>query len=351
MDSSAIDCTSPGEIRFESGPAFETALTSAPNADEAARSAARARQDQLTKPPGALGRLEDLAVWLAGWQGTVEPRVAHVQAVVFAGNHGVTAQGVSPYPVEVTAQMVANFQAGGAAINAMAEAFGYRLTVVPLDLDRPTRDFTTGPAMSEAETLHALNAGAAALTHDGDVIVLGEMGIGNTTVASALAAAVFGGAGRDWAGPGTGLDAHGVSRKADVIDAALALHRDHCHGPFETLRRLGGRELAAIAGAVTAARLRRIPVVLDGAVATAAVALLCGANSQALAHCVAGHVSAEPAHRRLLDLIGLRPLLDLEMRLGEGTGAAMAVQILKAAAATHANMATFTEADVSGRDD
>ena len=320
-------------------------------ADEAARAAARERQTQLTKPPGALGRLEDLAVWLAGWQGTLKPRVARVQAVVFAGNHGVTAQGVSPYPADVTAQMVANFQAGGAAINAMAEAFGYGLTVAPLDLDRPTRDFTTGPAMSEAETLHALNAGAAALAHDNDVVVLGEMGIGNTTVASALAAALFGGTGRDWAGPGTGLDAAGVSRKADVIDAALALHRDHCHGAFETLRRLGGRELAAIAGAVLAARRRRIPVVLDGAVATAAVAPLAAATSDALAHCVAGHVSAEPAHRRLLELIGLPPLLDLEMRLGEGTGAALAVQILKAAAATHAHMATFSEADVSNRDD
>lgn len=333
---------------FGSPEDFEAALEYTRGPNENIEALARARQAELTKPPGALGELEELAVWLAGWHGTLTPTVEKVQVIVFAGNHGVTSKGVSPYPMDVTAQMVANFQTGGAAINAMAEVFHYALSVVPLDLDRPTADISEAPAMTVAECLEALNEGAAAVKPSVDLLVLGEMGIGNTTVASALAAATFGGSGADWAGPGTGLDEAGVNRKAEVIDAALELHRADCTTAFETLRRLGGRELAALAGAVVQARLSRFPVMLDGFVSTAATAPLIRIRGDALAHCLAGHVSAERGHRRLLEALGLRPILDLDMRLGEGTGAALAAQILKAAAATHERMATFSEAGIAG---
>ena len=321
-----------------------------PSVDETAIERARARQGQLTKPPGSLGRLEDLACWMAGWQGVEKPRADKVQVIVFAGNHGVTARGVSAFPAEVTVQMVANFEAGGAAINALCNVFGHDMQVVPLELDRPTHDFTQEAAMSEADCLAALNAGAASVDGRADIMVFGEMGIGNTTSASALAAAVFGGSGADWAGAGTGHSPAGIALKAQVVDEALALHEGHLDTPFEILRRLGGREIAAIAGAVAAARAKRIPVVIDGFIASAAAGVLMPGNENALAHCVAGHVSAEGAHKAMLTKMGLHPLLDLGMRLGEGSGAALGVQVLKAAVATHGQMATFAEAGVSDKD-
>ena len=313
--------------------------------------AARTRQATLTKPPGSLGRLEDIAVMLAGWSRDGMPRAGHVSVVVFAGNHGVVAQGVSPYPPEVTAHMVANFASGGAAINAIAGMLGLGLSVVPLDLDTPTRDITLGPAMTASETLAALNAGAAAVMPDCELLVLGEMGIGNTTIAAALAARACGGGGAFWAGAGTGLDAHGIGRKANVIDRALALHHDAPRTAFDALRTLGGRELAAIAGAILAARLQRTPVLIDGFVVTAALASLWTSAPGIVDHCIAGHVSAEQAHRTLLSMLGLAPLLDLGMRLGEASGAALAVSIVRAAVATHTTMATFAEAGVANRDD
>ena len=321
-----------------------------PLADETAIARARARQAELTKPPGSLGRLEDLACWLAGWQGREKPRADKVQVIVFAGNHGVSARGVSAFPAEVTVQMVANFEAGGAAINALCNAFGYEMRVIPLSLDRPTRDFTIGAAMSEGECLEALNTGAASVDGSADIMVFGEMGIGNTTSASALAAAIFGGRGKDWAGAGTGHTQAGIALKANVVDEALALHKAHLDTPFEILRRLGGREIAAMAGAVAAARARRIPVVIDGFIASAAASVLMPGNADALAHCVAGHVSAEGAHGAMLAKMELLPLLDLGMRLGEGSGAALGVQVLRAAAATHGQMATFAEAGVSDKE-
>ncbi|WP_230481961.1 nicotinate-nucleotide--dimethylbenzimidazole phosphoribosyltransferase [Sphingomonas sp. Leaf21] len=325
---------------------FDAALASLPRPDRAARDAATARQAQLTKPPGSLGRLEEIAVFIAGWQGVERPRIAHGRAVIFAGNHGVVARGVSAFPAEVTAQMVANFAHGGAAINALAAAAGLALSVVPLDLDRPTADFTTAPAMSEAECLAALNAGAEAVG-DADLLVLGEMGIGNTTPAAALAAASFGGAASDWVGPGTGVDAQGLSRKAAAVSDGLALHGEHLTGAFEILRRLGGREIAAMAGAVLAARRRRVPVVLDGFIGTAAIAPLAMVEPAITGHCLAGHCSAEPGHVRLLARLGLDPILSLGMRLGEGSGAAVAVQVIRAALAAHDGMATFAEAGVA----
>ncbi|WP_314372456.1 nicotinate-nucleotide--dimethylbenzimidazole phosphoribosyltransferase [Sphingomonas paucimobilis] len=326
--------------------AFETALAALTTPDAQARDAALARQGQLTKPPGSLGRLEEIAVFLAGWQGRARPRIERGRAVIFAGNHGVVARGVSAFPADVTAQMVANFAAGGAAINQLAAAAGLELTVVPLDLDRPTADFTTGPAMSVEDCLAALSTGAAAVG-DADLLVLGEMGIGNTTPAAALAAASFGGNAADWVGPGTGVDQEGLARKATAVTDGLALHHRHLNSAFEVLRRLGGREIAAMAGAVLAARMKGVPVVLDGFIGTAAVAPLALVNPGITAHCLAGHCSAEPGHVRLLGRLGLKPILSLDMRLGEGSGAAVAVQVIRAAIAAHDGMATFAEAGVA----
>ena len=337
-------------LSLEAPEDLDALLGDLPAADAAAETAARERQGQLTKPPGSLGRLEDAACWLAAWQGRARPTLDRVRALIFAGNHGVTGRGVSPYPADVTAQMVANFEAGGAAINQLCRAAGAELTVTPLDLDRPTGDISNEPAMSETECLDALNAGLAAVPDGVDAVLLGEMGIGNTTIAAALAAACFGGTGSDWAGPGTGHDADGVGLKARVIDEALALHAAHASGPFDMLRRLGGREQAALAGAVLGARLKRVPVILDGFICCAAVGVLAKFHPHALDHCLAGHLSLEPGHARLLDALRLKPLLTLDMRLGEGSGAAVALGVLKSAIAAHNGMATFAEAGVSVAD-
>ncbi len=331
---------------FAAPDALSRFLAAMPAPDGAARERAAARQAQLTKPPGSLGRLEEIAVFLSGWQGDAI-RAAHVQVALFAGNHGVTAQGVSPYPPAVTVQMVENFRHGGAAINALSSTFGLKLSVLPLSLDTPTGDISVADAMSADETLEALNAGAGSVDPHADLLVVGEMGIGNTTVAAALCAASLGGNGLDWAGAGTGLDSAGVVHKAKVIDRALA--RASVSGPFEILQQLGGRELAAIAGAVCAARARRLPVILDGFVTCAAVAPLFAAEPAILDHCLAGHRSAERGHARLLERFNLRPLLDLDMRLGEGSGGALAAAVVRAAVATHTQMTTFAGAGVSDR--
>ena len=335
-------------MSFETISQFEAALADLSRPDEAAIAAARARQAQLTKPPGSLGRLEDIALFFAGWQGREKPALDRARAVVFAGNHGVTAQGISAFPAEVTAQMVANFEAGGAAINALSRAAGLELQVTALDLDHPTADFTAAPAMSEAECLAALSAGAATVESGLDVFVPGEMGIGNTTSAAAICARLFGGGAAAWVGPGTGMDSAGVAHKATVIERALAHHADASATAFETLRRLGGREVAAIAGAVLRARALRVPVLLDGFITCAAIAPLAASYPGITDHCLAGHCSAEPGHARLLDRLGLEPLLRLGMRLGEGSGAAVAVQILRSALTAHGSMATFAEAGVAG---
>lgn len=332
---------------FDTVAAFETTLASLPAADADARAAAALRQGQLTKPPGSLGRLEDIALFLAGWQGRAIPRLDRARAVVFAGNHGVVARGVSAFPASVTAQMVGNFERGGAAINALAKAAGLELVVVPIALDTPTADFTEGPAMSEAECLAALQAGAAVVEPGLDLLVLGEMGIGNSTAAAALCARSFGGDGADWVGPGTGVDGDGLARKITAVDAGLALHAGAPVTAIETLRRVGGRETAAIAGAVLAARIAGVPVVLDGFICCAAIAPLVASAPDIVAHCIAGHRSAEPGHRRVLRQFALEPLLCLDMRLGEGSGAALATGIIRAAVAVHAEMATFAEAGVS----
>jgi nicotinate-nucleotide--dimethylbenzimidazole phosphoribosyltransferase len=335
---------------FPSFAAFTDALHDLPPANEAWRRAAEARQQQLTKPAGSLGRLEECAIFLAGWGREPAPRAETAKVIIFAGNHGVTDRGVSPFSPDVTVQMVGNFAAGGAAINAIAKACDVDLQVIPLSLDRPTGDISRRVAMSEEEVLDALNAGAQAVAPEADLLAFGEMGIGNTTIAAALAAAALGGTGADWAGPGTGLGVEGVAHKAAVIDEALSLHRAEATSAAECLRRLGGRETAAIAGAVVAARHRLIPVVLDGYVVTASIAPLFRENPDIAAHCLAGHCSAETAHAKLLAAMGLEPLLNLGMRLGEGTGATLAISVIRAAARAHNEMATFAEARVANRD-
>ena len=326
---------------------FTQALAAAPGPDEAARAAAADRNAQLTKPPGALGRLEDLALWYAAWRGDARPRIARPQALIFAGNHGVAAQGVSAFPAEVTVQMVANFEAGGAAINQLCKEAGAALSVHPLDLETPTGDFTHGPAMSEAEFLAALRAGWDAVDESADLLVVGEMGIANTTSAAALGLALYGGAARDWVCPGTGIDAEGLKRKTAVIEAGLAANPNAKIGGLAALRCLGGREIAAMAGAMARARVLRIPLILDGFIATSAAACLAREVPGALDHAVAGHLSAEGGHALFLRELGLEPILSLGLRLGEGTGGVLAIQILKAALACHSGMATFAEAGVS----
>jgi nicotinate-nucleotide--dimethylbenzimidazole phosphoribosyltransferase len=334
---------------FTSFADLRAACLDLPSGHPAASAAVASREDTLTKPPKSLGRLEDLVAFLAHWQGHAPPRLDRVDILVFAGNHGVTAQGVSAYPAEVTVQMVANFSAGGAAINQLARHAGAQLRVVPLSLDKPTEDFTQAPALSEAGFLAALAEGYAFVSPDSDLVALGEMGIGNTTAAAALAAALFGGGGARWAGRGTGVDDEGLKRKRDVIDRALARHAALLHDPLRIAAAFGGRELAAILGATLAARRQNIPVLLDGFVCTAAVAPLYKLRTDTLAHALAGHVSAEAGHRMLLDELGLKPLLDLNMRLGEASGAAVALSLLRAALACHTGMATFAEAGVSDK--
>ncbi|MEX0329035.1 MAG: nicotinate-nucleotide--dimethylbenzimidazole phosphoribosyltransferase [Ruegeria sp.] len=325
---------------------FRTALTSAPDPDASAAQGAEERNGQLTKPPGALGRLEDLAIWYAGWRGDARPQINAPQVIVFAGNHGVTAQGVSAFPPEVTVQMVMNFEHGGAAINQLAKAAGAKMDVHALELDRPTDDFTQEPAMSEEELLSALRTGWQALDPQADLLVVGEMGIGNTTPAAAIACALYGGEADDWTGRGTGVDDAGLANKTRVVAEGVDRHGRTDDG-LEILRCLGGREIAAMAGAIAAARVLRIPVILDGFICTAAAACLAQISPSALDHAIAGHQSAEGAHGKMLEKLGKEPLLSLGLRLGEGSGGALAINILKSAVACHSGMATFAEAGVS----
>ena len=316
--------------------------------DAEAVAAVRARDKTLTKPPGSLGKLEEIAEWLAAWQGRA-PKVERPRVAVFAANHGVAAaRPVSAFPTDVTKQMVANFQAGGAAVNQLCLVHDAELRVYEMALDHPTADFTQGPAMNDKDCATAMAYGMMAVEEGLDLICLGEMGIGNTTSASAVCHALYGGEARDWVGPGTGVDADGLSVKAEAVADGVAANRDAMTDGFEVLRCVGGFELAAIAGALIAARVGKVPVILDGFTCTAAAAALKAMRPDALHHCLVGHLSAEPAHRALLDRLEEEPLLDLGMRLGEGSGAAVALGLVKSAAACHAGMATFEEAGVSG---
>ncbi|HUF16288.1 MAG TPA: nicotinate-nucleotide--dimethylbenzimidazole phosphoribosyltransferase [Acidimicrobiia bacterium] len=311
--------------------------------DEDAASLVAERAGRVLRPPGALRFLDDLAVWLASWQRTGRPAVERPAVLIFGGDHGVTVDGVSAYPASVTASMMEALRSGTATAAVMARHLGARLEVVDVGVGRPTGNIRTEPALSEEQLEQAIDVGRAAVTTSGDIdlLVVGEIGIGNTTPAAAMCLALFGGEVGDWVGAGTGLDPDGVAKKARVVSEAV--DRVSVASPLEILRELGGWELAAIAGAVVEARQRSIPVLLDGFVVTSAVMPLEVAHIGYLDHCWPAHVSAEPGHRRLVDKLGRRPILDLEMRLGEASGALAALPIVALAARSVVDVATFEE--------
>ena len=311
--------------------------------DGEAAAAVADRAADILRPAGALARLDQVAVWLAGWQGTSVPVVARPAAVIFAGDHGVAADGVSAYPSEVTAAMLAAYRRGVATINALAATAGATVHAVDVGVGVPTGNLRSEPALDTERFAACVAAGVEAVAAlDTDLLVVGEMGIGNTTAAAAVCACVLAGAPEDWVGSGTGVDAEGRDRKIAAV--ADARRRTAAIGdPIELLRHVGGCELVAMAAAIAEARRRRIPVVLDGFVVGAAALALHAASPGALDHCIAGHVSAEPGHRRLLAHLGMVPLLDLGMRLGEGSGAMFAVPLVAMAANAVTKVATFTE--------
>ncbi len=351
MDRESLATMQPDEIKQPSRPTFADIagfFDEMPGPDYDAVAAARERESQLLKPPGALGRLEQFAEWLSAWQGRHPPSAERNMVAVFAGNHGVVAQNVAPYPQAVTAQMVEAFHHGAAAINQICLSIGAGLQVFELALEEPTADITQEPAMTETDCAAAFLYGREAIADAPDIVCLGEMGIGNTTVASAMSLALFGGTAGDWVGPGTGSRGDMLACKRDVVEKAVALHAGH--SPLEILRRLGGREFAAIAGAIVAARFERVPVILDGFCACAAAGVVKALAPHGIDHCLAGHVGSEPGHKWLLQHLELEPVLDLGMRLGEASGAAMALGVISTAARIHGGMSTFEQAGVSGNE-
>jgi nicotinate-nucleotide--dimethylbenzimidazole phosphoribosyltransferase len=336
--------------------------------DRAATAAATARQAQLTKPAGALGQLEAVAIQLAGLQGCEQPQIQRPWLSLFAGDHGVVAEGVSAFPQAVTAQMLHNFVAGGAAVSVLAKAQNIPLEVVDLgtidlNLELPgvrhlrlgagTANFAQGPAMSVEQCQLALAAGRDALLRaqaaGSDLFLAGEMGIGNTTAATALACALSDASPAQLVGPGTGLDQAGVAHKQAVIERALALHGAHLAEPFEALRRVGGFELAALTGAYLACAQSGIPALVDGFICSAAALCALRLNPACGPWLLFAHAGAEPGHQALLATLDAQPLLDLGLRLGEGSGAALALPLIKLACQLHAGMATFQQAAVTER--
>lgn len=328
---------------------FADLIANVPEGDEESVAEIRAADAQLTKPIGSLGELEELVRFLARWQHKAAPTLTNPMVAIFAGNHGVAAQGVSAFPAEVTAQMVENFTNGGAAISQICALHELNLRVFELALEVPTGDITQEAAMDDQTCAATLAYGMEAIAGSPDLLCVGEMGIGNTTIAAAICAALFGGTGADWVGAGTGVAGDALANKAAVVDRALALHASDLDHPLKVLARLGGRELAGMLGAILAARHRHIPVIIDGFVATAAAAIAHQINPAALDHCLFAHVSAEQAHAKALTAIGKKPLLDLGMRLGEGSGAALAAVMVKTALHLHNNMATFEQAAVANK--
>lgn len=317
-------------------------LADLPGPDLAARAVVARRAAEVLRPGGALARLDELAVWLAGWQRTDRPRVERPAVLVFVGDHGVVAEGVSAYGSEINREMLRALRDGVATASVMARQLGARLEAVDVGVGRPTGNLRREPALTAARFDECLAIGRTAVAAlDADVVVLGEMGIGNTTAAAAVCASLFGGRPSEWTGRGAGLDDAGLRRKRAVVGAAR--RRVGAADPLDILRQLGGTELAALAGATLEARARSLPVILDGYVVGAAVAPLAVARPGALDHCLAGHVSAEPGHRRLLDRLGMRPLLDLDLRLGEASGGLAALALVRLAAACVTEVATFAE--------
>lgn len=325
-------------------------IRSLPGPVQEAVDAVRARDAVLTKPAGSMGRLEELVEWLAAWQGKAPPAVTRPLVAIFAGNHGIAEQGVSAFPASVTQQMVENFSAGGAAINQLCTENNLGLKVFDLALDMPTPDITLKDAFDEKTCAATMAFGMEAIAGGTDLLCIGEMGIANTTVAAAIYYALYGGRPEDWVGAGTGVDNAGLQRKVDVVRRAVGRASVSRSNGLEVLRRLGGREIAAMCGAILAARVERVPVIVDGFVATSSAAILHSVSPSAIDHCLFSHVSNEQAHAAVLNKLGKTALLDLGMRLGEGTGAALAAGIVKSAAAMHSGMATFEQAGVSGQD-
>jgi nicotinate-nucleotide--dimethylbenzimidazole phosphoribosyltransferase len=319
------------------------ALTRLPVPDAEAAAAVRARAADILRPAGALARLDELAEWMAAWQGTGHPAVRRPAALIFAADHGVAAAGVSKYPTDVTAAMLAAYRSGKSTVSAFAAHAGATVTAINVGVGRPTGDVRVEPALSPERFEEASIAARDAVDAlDADLLVLGEMGIGNTTVAAAVVAALEGGDTEQWVGRGTGVDDDGLARKVDAVHAAVDRIRGEAD-PLEVLRQVGGAELVALAAAIAAARLRRLPVLLDGYVVTASALPLARTVGGALDHCQVGHCSAELGHRRLVERLGKQPLLDLQMRLGEGSGAMAAVPLVAMACAGITDVPTFGE--------
>ncbi len=304
-------------------------------------------QKNLTKPRGSLGKLEKYAIWMAGWQKKKKPKMNNFHCLVFVGNHGVAKKNVSAYPSEVTEQMVKNFKNGGAAINQLCNFSNTRLSVIPIDIEKPTKDFTEEKAMNFSETISAMELGFDSVPKKCDLLILGEMGISNTTSATAISCALFKGNVKKWTGLGTGISKKKLKNKISIIEKGLKLHGKKFNSVIEILATFGGREMAAIAGSVIAARVRGIPILLDGFVSTASAATLTIFKKNILEHCLISHLSSEPGHHGIIFHLKKEPILDLNMKLGEGSGGVVAALIIKAALVTHNGMATFLTAGVS----
>ena len=340
-----------------------------PSLDEAAMWLARTRQDTLTKPPGSLGRLEELSIQLAGMKADPFPSVERKAVIVMAADHGVTVEGVSAYPAEVTRQMVLNFLRGGAAINVLARQAGVRVTVVDVGVAAEfeptpgltqrkvmcgTRDLAQGPAMTREEAEQAIHVGMDVLNEEAarglDIVATGDMGIGNTTASSAIAAVLTGLPVSQLVGRGTGIDDQGLERKMRVIEQALEMNQPDASDPLDVLHKVGGLEIAGLAGVIIAAASQRIPVVVDGFISTAAAMIAAGLAPRVREYLIAAHQSVEIGHQAMLEHLHLTPLLDLNMRLGEGTGAALSFHLVEAAVRILREMATFDEAGVSDKE-
>jgi nicotinate-nucleotide--dimethylbenzimidazole phosphoribosyltransferase len=337
--------------------------------DQNAMSQARERQETLTKPAGSLGRLEELSIQLAGIQGKSRPQIKQKTIVVMVADHGVVAEGTSAYPQEVTAQMVLNFIRGGAAINVLSRQVGARVIVVDIGIAGKTssfmgiihrkvasgtRNMCRGPAMTIEQAAEAITTGIEVVTSEIqkglDIVGTGEMGIGNTTASSAICSVFTGKTPAEVTGRGTGLDDKQLQHKIEVIKKALDLNRPDAHKPLEVLAKVGGLEIAGLAGVMLGAAASHVPVMVDGFISGAAALIATGLCPQVKDYLIAAHLSVEPGHKIMLDYLGLKPLLDLDLRLGEGTGAVLGISLAEAACRTLSEMATFAEAGVSEKE-
>ncbi len=345
---------------------LETILKEIKPLDSSAMAAAQSRQNSLTKPHGSLGRLEDLSIKLAGIKGTATPKLEHKSVIVMAADHGVAAETVSLYPQEVTRQMVLNFIKGGAAINALAGQIGARVIVVDMGvkggfqplpgllckmIDFGTQNMAQGPAMTRQQAVDAIESGIQAVEAEMakrlDIVGTGDMGIGNTTASSAIFAAISGKQPKKITGRGTGVGDRQLAHKIKIIEKALSVNKPNPKDPLDVLSKVGGFEIAGLVGVILAGAAYRIPVVIDGFISGAAAVIAVGLSPQVKDYLIPAHLSAEAGHEALLDFLGLKPLLNLNMRLGEGTGAVIGIFLADAAARTLSQMATFSQAGVS----